>query len=922
MSLEKKLFLLDAYALIFRAYYAFINRPIKNSKGLNTSAIYGFVNTLDEILRKENPSHIAVAFDPPSPTFRHDMFPAYKANRLATPEEIKLSVPYIKKILDAYHIPILEFTGFEADDVIGTVAKKAHQQGFKVYMVTPDKDYAQLVDDGIFMFKPRKSGDENEIWGIAEVNSNFEITDPNQVIDILALWGDASDNIPGAPGIGEKTAKKLIAQFGSVENLLTNTDKLSGKQKENIENNLEQIKLSKKLVTIDLDVPINFKVDEFSIKTPDKQLLKQYFEELEFRTFLKRIVGETPVNQLYKQGSLFDLPFSNETPVENLIFETFDGGKVKYSIVQSESELETLIELISKQIEFCFDTETTGLDVINDEIVGLAISFKQKEAWYIPFDDNYEISRERLNKLARVFNNKLVVKIGHNIKFDMQILKRYGIEVSGPFFDTMVGHYLINPEGRHKLDIVTENLLGYKMIAIDELIGKKGADQLNMRQVPVDTVKDYACEDADLTFRIYQSLKEQIKIKGFESLSVVIEMPLVETLAYIELAGFKIDVKTLHEYEKELNNQIIVIKDEIFKLSGETFNIDSPKQLGIILFEKLKISSETKMTKTKQYSTNEEVLVKLKDEHPIIDKILEYRGLTKLQSTYVTALPKMVNKSTGKIHTSFNQTITATGRLSSIKPNLQNIPIRDESGREIRKSFVPSDADHLILSADYSQIELRIMAHLSEDPDMLLAFSNGEDIHRNTAAKIYKVKNEEVTREMRSKAKTANFGIIYGISAYGLSQRLNIPRSEAKELIDNYFINFPKVKEYMDRSISEAKTKGYVTTLFGRKRYLPEILSSNSIVRGVAERNAINSPIQGTAADIIKIAMNSIHQQTHGKYKSKMILQVHDELVFDVYKPECEDITAIVKREMENAAQLSVPLEVEIGTGSNWLDAH
>lgn len=922
MSSEKRLFLLDAYALIFRAYYAFISRPIKNSKGLNTSAIFGFVNSLDEIIRKERPSHIAVAFDPPSPTFRHDMYPAYKANRLATPEEIKQSVPYIKNILEAYHIPILEFTGYEADDVIGTVAKIAHLQGFNVYMVTPDKDYAQLVDEGIFMFKPRKSGDENEIWGRKEVIENFEISDPKQVIDILALWGDASDNVPGAPGIGEKTAKKLINQFGSVEELLKNTDKLSGKQKESLENNKEQIQLSKKLVTIDLEVPVNFKLEEFSIKEADKQLLKKLFDELEFRTLSKRIIGDSSANQSYTQASLFDLLAENVKTSEDVVFETFSAEKVKYSIVDSETDLNQLIDQLSRQLEFCFDTETTGLDVINDEIVGLAISFKTKEAYYIPFGNQFDVSRETLMKFSNVFGNSSITKIGHNIKFDLQILSKYGIYVTGPFFDTMVAHYLLNPEGRHKLDIVTENMLSYKMIAIEELLGKKGDDQLNMRQVPLNIVKDYACEDADLTFRLYNLLKEKIKVNHFESLATQIEMPLVETLTFIELAGFKIDIKTLNDYEKELNNQISNIKNEIYELSGETFNIDSPKQLGVVLFEKLKISSETKMTKTKQYSTNEEVLVKLKDQHPIVDKILDYRGLTKLQSTYVTALPKMVNKTTGKIHTSFNQTIAATGRLSSIKPNLQNIPIRDESGREIRKSFIPSDNDHILLSADYSQIELRIMAHLSEDPDMLQAFSNGEDIHRNTAAKIYKIKPNEVSREMRSKAKTANFGIIYGISAFGLSQRLNIPRSEAKELIDNYFVNFPKVKEYMDKSIASAKSNGYVTTIFGRKRLLPEIHSSNSIVRGVAERNAINSPIQGAAADIIKIAMNNIHKKIHGKFKTKMILQVHDELVFDVYKPELEDIKTIVKSEMENAAKLKVPLEVEIGVGMNWLEAH
>jgi DNA polymerase I len=924
MAFEKKLFLLDAYALIFRAYYAFINRPIMNSKGLNTSAIFGFVSSLDEVLRKEKPTHIAVAFDPPSPTFRHHMYNAYKANRLETPEDIKLAVPYIKKILQAYNIAILEVEGYEADDVIGTVSKTAHADGFTVFMMTPDKDYAQLVSDGIYMFKPRHSGNDNEIWGPAEVKKNFEVDRPEQVIDILALWGDAADNIPGAPGIGEKTSKKLIAEFGSIENLLANSARLKGKQKESIEQNSEQIKLSKELATIDIHVPVNLKVDELKVKEPNKELLKIIFNELEFKTLAKRIIGEDVVNQSHTQGSLFDLPVvpikSEETAEQT--YKTFNPENVNYILIDNEISLNNLLEQLNKQTAFCFDTETTGLKVLEDSIVGLSVCFKEKEAYYIPFTLNYNASINTLAKFSKVFENENIIKIGHNLKFDCQVLNKYGIRVNGEFFDTMVAHYLLQPERKHKLDTLTEELLGYKMISIEELIGKKGVDQLNMSQIDINVVKDYASEDADFTFRLYNLLKKEIQDKDLNRLASEIEMPLIKVLTDVELAGFNIDTEALQDYEVELGNEISKIEQEIYSLAGENFNIASPKQLGVILFEKLKISSDTKMTKTKQYSTGEEILVRLKNEHPIINQILDYRTLTKLQSTYVSVLPKLIDKNSGRIHTSFNQTIAATGRLSSINPNLQNIPIRDDRGREIRKSFIPKGKDNILLSADYSQIELRLMAHMSGDPDMIDAFSKGEDIHRSTAAKIYKIRNDDVTREMRSKAKTANFGIIYGISAFGLSQRLNIPRSEAKELIDNYFINFPMVRQYMDKCIEEAKLKGYVSTLFGRRRYLPDINSSNSLVRGVAERNAINSPLQGSAADIIKLAMIRIHEKIKFNFKTQMILQVHDELVFDVLFTELETIEELVKFEMENVVKLSVPLEVEIGIGKNWLEAH
>lgn len=921
MSENKKLFLLDAYALIFRAYYAFINRPIRNSKGLNTSAIFGFVNTLDEVIRKENPGYIAVAFDPPSPTFRHDMYEAYKANREATPQDIKLSVPYIKKILEAWHIPILEYEGFEADDVIGTVSKKAKKEGFEVYMMTPDKDYAQLVEEGIYMYKPRRSGNDNEILDVERIKNHFGVDDPSQVIDILSLWGDSSDNIPGAPGIGEKTAKKLIAQYGTVENLLANTSNLKGKQKTNLEENTEQILLSKKLVTIDISVPINIHLKEFIRHDPDKSQLKKLFNELEFRTLAHRILGEESEQTTGIQKTLFDLnPAENNQSLTSVA--SFDQDKVNYKLIESEHEIDALISKLKKLDKFCFDTETTGLDVLMDEIVGLAICTDEKQAWYIPFSENQELAKKTLKKFKDIFNDGSVLKIGHNLKFDIEILSKYDIKVSQPFFDTMVAHYLLQPEIRHKLDSLAESILNYKMVSIEELIGKKGKDQLSMRQVPVEKAKDYACEDADITFRLYNILFPEISEKGLASLFSEIEMPLINVLVLMELTGFNIDKKSLKIYEMFLNKEIKSVENTIYDNAGEHFNIASPKQLGIILFEKLKISANTKMTKTKQYSTSEEVLQRLTDTHPIIPLILDYRTLTKLQSTYVSALPKLINNKTGRIHTSFNQTIAATGRLSSVNPNLQNIPIREERGREIRKAFIPANKDFVILSADYSQIELRIMAHISGDEQMIKAFSEGEDIHQTTASKIYKVDPQNVTREMRSNAKTANFGIIYGISAFGLSQRLGISRTDAKELIDSYFDTFPKVRAYMEISIDNAKHHGYVATLYNRKRYLPDIQSHNSMIRGIAERNAINSPIQGTAADIIKIAMIKIHQRIMDKYRTRMILQVHDELIFDVYKPEFDEIRELVKYEMEHAADLKVPLEVEIGWGENWLEAH
>lgn len=920
MGSTKKLFLLDAYALIFRAYYAFINRPIRNSKGLNTSAIFGFVNTLDEVLKKENPTHIGVAFDPPSPTFRHQMFHAYKANREATPPDIKLSVPYIKKILDAYQISVLEVEGFEADDVIGTVSKLAKNEGFDVYMMTPDKDYAQLVEEKIYMYKPRRSGNDHEIWGTEEVKKNFEVNNPLQVIDILALWGDASDNIPGAPGIGEKTAKKLIAEFESVENLLSQSDKLKGKQKESIQNNSEQILLSKKLVTIDIEVPVNIKPNELYVRELQREKLAELFNELEFRTLSKRILSDNIGPATEKQATLFDTPTESDE-IQQDAYTHFIAENVDYQLVESEEQINELLKKIENVKEICFDTETTGLDVLQSDIIGLSISIKESQAWYVNFNGRKNLN-SYLDKFKYIFENKSILKIGHNIKFDSQILRKYGIVVQPPFFDTMIAHYLLHPESKHKLDVLAENFLGYRMIPIEGLIGKKGADQKNMKDIEAEEVKNYACEDADLTYRLYLKLKPELEKNQLKKLAEEIEMPLIRVLTDIELTGFNLDTDNLHEYEKKLENEINKVEQEIYKYAGEEFNIASPKQLGVILFEKLKISSNTRMTKTKQYSTSEDVLQRIRNDHPIINLILDYRSLTKLFSTYVTVLPKLIDNDTQRIHTSFYQTIAATGRLSSVNPNLQNIPIREERGREIRKAFIPAGKDYTLLSADYSQIELRLMAHMSGDEHMIEAFNQGADIHRSTAAKIYKVDPAEVTREMRSNAKTANFGIIYGISAFGLSQRLNIPRTDAKSLIDNYFLSFPKVQEYMSGCIEEAKSKGYVETLFGRRRYLPDIHSANSIVRGVAERNAINSPIQGTAADIIKIAMIHIHSKLINEYKTRMILQVHDELIFDVYNPEMEAVTNLVRSEMENATTLQVPLVVDIGSGNNWMEAH
>jgi DNA polymerase-1 len=917
----KKLFLLDAYALIFRSYYAFINRPIKNSKGLNTSAIFGFTNTLDEILRKENPDYIAVVFDPSGPTFRNELYPEYKANRLKTPEEIKASIPYIKKILNGFNIPVIEIEGYEADDVIGTLAKEAEQKGFKVYMMTPDKDYAQLVSNNIFMYKPSRQDKGVEIWGIPEVLKNFNVNQPGQVVDVLALWGDTSDNVPGATGIGEKTAKELIGKYHNIENLIRSVSELKGKQKENIQNNVDKIRLSKQLVTLNTNVPVNIDIEQLKKNNPDTKKLKEIFNELEFKTLSQRILNENKIPE-YEQGSLFPVETKEDKENQQIYFKSLKDIPHKYYLIDNEQELKRIINSLLNNDEICFDTETTSLDVFKAELVGMSFSVKPYEAWYITFPTDRVQTLKWLEIIKPLLTNEKIKKIGQNIKYDIQVLKQYSVEVLGKVFDTMIAHYLIQPELKHSMDYLAEIYLKYKPVSIEELIGKKGKNQLSMRDVNIETIKEYAAEDADITLQLSKILSEELKKHELEKLALEIEMPLVKVLSDMEQIGVNININELNKYAEILKNELNIIQEDIYKTAGKSFNIASPKQLGEILFEHLRISVNLQKTKSEQYPTGEEVLLKIKDKHPIISKILDFRTIQKLLNTYVETLPTLVNPLTGRIHTSFEQAWVSTGRLSSKNPNLQNIPIRDERGREIRKAFIPADENHVLLSADYSQIELRIMAHLCEDENMIEAFMKNQDIHTSTAAKIYNISIEKVTREMRSRAKTANFGIIYGISAFGLAQRLNISRQEASKLIEGYFITYPKVKEYMNKNIEFAKSQGYVKTIMGRRRYLPQINSANTMVRGMAERNAINAPIQGSAADIIKLAMVRIHQKIKDNFKSKMILQVHDELVFDVFKPELEKMREIVKYEMENAVSLKVPLVVDIGIGNNWLEAH
>lgn len=927
-----KLFLIDAYALIYRSYYAFLKNPRINSKGMNTSAIFGFINSLEDVLKRENPTHIAVAFDPKGPTFRHEAYELYKAQREETPEVIRQSVPIIKDIIEAYNIPILEVPRFEADDVIGTVSKQAEKEGFEVYMMTPDKDYGQLVSEHIFMYRPKFGGDY-EVMGVKEVLNKYSLTSVDQVIDLLGLMGDSSDNIPGCPGVGEKTAQKLLEEYGSIENLLENTDKLKGALQKRVTENAEQIRFSKFLATIKTDVPIQFDAVKCVREKPNETRLTEIYTELEFRTFINKMTGEekkpAPAPQKVAakgpvQGNLFDLFAPEEPSVPK--YSTLASLKTTlhvYKTVDSEEEMAKLGRFLADQDFFAFDTETDGIDPLTAGLVGMSFAVKENEAWYVPVPADKEEATKIVAHFSPALQNRKSQKIGQNIKFDIIVLRKYGVRVAGPLFDTMIAHYLLNPELRHGMDYLAETYLKYKPVPISQLIGPKGKNQLCMRDVPLAQIAEYAAEDADVTLKLKNFFAPELKKAGIESLFFDIEMPLIYVLVEMEVTGVKLDTVALKQSSEELTAALNNLEKEIYELAGVKFNINSSKQVGEVLFEHLKIEEKAKKTKTGSYSTSEDILEKMRSKHPVVGKLLEYRGLKKLLSTYIDALPELINPETGKVHTSFNQTVTATGRLSSTNPNLQNIPIRDELGREIRKAFIPDNEDCTFFSADYSQIELRIMAHLSQDEHMIEAFRSGADIHSATAAKIYGIPVEEVTGDMRRKAKTANFGIIYGISVFGLAERLNIPRAESKELIEGYFKSYPGIRDYMDESIRIAKEKGYVETIFKRKRYLPDINSHNAIVRGYAERNAINAPIQGSAADIIKVAMVRIYNRFEEEgLNSKMILQVHDELNFNVCQDEQEKVRQIVLEEMENAIQLQVPLIADCGEGKNWLEAH
>ena len=920
-----KLFLIDAYALIYRSYYAFLKNPRINSKGINTSAIFGFVNSLEDVIKREKPTHLAIGFDPSGPTFRHEAYEQYKAQREETPEVIRQSVPIIKEIIQAYHIPILEVTGFEADDVIGTIAKQAAAKGFDVYMMTPDKDYGQLVDEHIYMYRPQFGGDY-EVLGVPEVLSKYGLTNTEQVIDLLGLMGDSSDNIPGCPGVGEKTAQKLLTEFGNIENLLKNTDKLKGAQKRKIEENKEQILFSRFLATIRTDVPIQFDETLCLRQQPDKDKLIDIYKDLELRTFINRLTADDKksVKQGPVQADLFDIFTTNSTDDSKYsILADLKSTPHTYYIADTEEKQVNLSLFLEGQEFFAFDTETDSIDPLKAKLVGMSFAVKENEAWYVPIPDDVDKATEIVARFRQVLENDKIQKIGQNIKYDILVLRKYGVKTAGPLFDTMIAHYLINPELRHGMDYLAETYLNYKTIAIEELIGPKGKNQLSMRNVPIEKVAEYAAEDADVTLKLRNYFAPEIQKNKLDVLFYQIEMPLIFVLADMEYTGVTLDTAALKQSSETLTSMMNTLEQEVYELAGQTFNINSTKQVGEILFDHLKLDEKAKKTKTGGYSTSEDVLEKLRSKHPIIGKLLEYRSLKKLLSTYIDALPQLISPETGKIHTSFNQAITSTGRLSSTNPNLQNIPVRDELGREIRKAFIPDNEDCIFFSADYSQIELRIMAHLSNDEHMIQAFQSGADIHAATAAKIYGIPVEEVNSDMRRKAKTANFGIIYGISVFGLAERLNIPRAESKELIEGYFRSYPGIREYMDESVRIAKENGYVETIFKRKRYLPDINSHNAVVRGYAERNAINAPIQGSAADIIKLAMIRIYQRFENeKLKSKMILQVHDELNFNVYRDELQQVKQIVLEEMEGAISLRVPLIADCGEGRNWLEAH
>ena len=919
-----KLFLLDAYALIYRSYYAFIKNPRINSKGLNTSAIVGFVNTLQEVLTKEQPTHLGVAFDPHGPTFRSDAYPAYKAQREATPEDIRKAVPIIKDLLKAWNIPILQVDGYEADDVIGTLATKAGAQGVTTYMLTPDKDYGQLVNEHVFIFRPRHGGGY-ETMGIEEVKAKYGIPSTHAVIDLLALMGDSADNFPGCPGVGEKTAVKLIDQFGTIENMLEHTEEIKGALKTKVEEHVDDIKMSKFLATIKTDVPIELNLDELKISEPNEEELGKLLDELEFKTLAGKILKKSektskPVNGQLDLFAEFAPVGSNEPEFSNL--ETLKTTSHNYQLIDNEEDLKKLCDFFLTNKILSLDTETTSTNAIDAELVGLSFAVKEHEAFYVPIPENREEAQKRVDIFRPVYESEEILKVGQNLKYDLEVLRNYGIELKGKMWDTMIAHYLIQPELRHNMDYMAEIYLHYQTIHIDELIGPKGKNQRSMRELDPKDVYEYAAEDADITLQLKNKLEPELKKYGAEKLFYEIEMPLMPVLAEMEMNGICLDTDSLAETSKQLTSRMNEIEQRIYELAGQPFNIASPKQVGEILFDKLKIVEKAKKTKTGQYVTSEEVLQQLKNKHEIVADILEHRGLKKLIGTYIDALPKLINPHTGHIHTSFNQTITATGRLSSSDPNLQNIPIRGEDGKEIRKAFIP-EPGCLFFSADYSQIELRVMAHLSNDDNMIEVFREGKDLHAATAANIYKKPIEEVTRDERTKSKRANFGIIYGITVFGLAERLDIDRAEAKQLIDGYFDTFPQVHDYMEKSKEIARQQGYVTTLFGRRRYLPDINSANSVVRGFAERNAINAPIQGTAADIIKVAMIRIFQRFKKEgIKSKMILQVHDELNFSVYPEEKEQVERIVLEEMQGAFDMKVPLVADSGFGNNWLEAH
>jgi len=926
MENSKNLFLLDAYALIYRGYYAFIKNPRINSKGTDTSAILGFMNSLFEIIRTQNPDYLAVAFDKGGSVTRSEMFEEYKSNRDKTPEPILVAIPYIKKILEGMKIPILEKEGFEADDIIGTVAKDAEENNFKVYMVTPDKDFAQLVSNNIFLCKPARMGNSMEIWGVDEVKDKFEIESPDQVIDYLGMMGDSVDNIPGLPGVGDKTAKKFIKQYGSLENLLQNAHEVTGKLGEKITENKELGVLSKKLAKIILDVPIDYNLDEFKLSDPDKEIVLKVFDELEFRrikeTFFK-IFG-TNSSQIEEkgaevvQGNLFSETYNLESNKDSL-----NDSKSIYQRIESFEELKLLVEKMMKQEIVAFDTETEGLNALETDIVGISFSWQKGIGYYLPIKNNKSAHEKSFEILRPFFESTEIIKVGHNIKFDIQVLHKYNVKVSSPIYDTMVAHYLINPDMRHNLDTLSESYLNYSPISIESLIGKKGKNQISMRDVSIDKITDYASEDSDITLQLKSIFDKEIEVNNLSKIFYDIEIPMINVLSEMETEGIKIDTSYLEKLDKEFEEDLEKLKKEIFKKSGEEFNLNSPKQLGEILFDKLKLVSKPKKTKTGQYSTSEEVLSSLANDHKIIEDILEWRSLDKLQNTYVKSLPNEVSSLTNRVHSSFNQTVTTTGRLSSNNPNLQNIPIRTANGQKIRRAFIPRNSDFILMAADYSQIELRVIASISNEENMIDAFVNNQDIHTMTASKIYNVDPENVTREQRGNAKTVNFGIIYGVSAFGLSQQTDLNRSESKVMIDNYFLNYPGLKKYMSDQIDFARNNGYVETIMGRRRYLQNINSQNNMLRSSSERNAINAPIQGSAADIIKIAMININSELKKQsLKSKMLLQVHDELVFDVYKSEKDQIKDIVKTTMESAVKLKVPLKIDLEFGKNWLEAH